>query len=283
MNTKSSIITYNYKDIFYCCYVENDKLCENMVAEHMLAYICSGEMTLISKERKYHLRKGDAFFMKKNHLIRKIKQPGKDGVPFKGLFLQFRMPFLKAMISENKITVPLVTSPSVAKANYIMLEKHPFLNGLFTSLEQYFEAQQYPSNELMEVKLKEAVYTLLQIRPELGSVLFDFAEPWKTDLRDFMIRNFRYDLSVEQFAHFTGRSLSTFKKDFYSVFHNTPSRWLVKKRLEEAKKLIEDTGKKPTDIYLEVGFKNLSHFSTAFKKEFGVSPSALADTQAAHT
>ena len=28
-------------------------------------------------------------------------------------------------------------------------------------------------------------------------------------------------------------------------------------------------------VYLEVGFKNLSHFSTAFKKEFGVNPSVL--------
>ena len=34
-----------------------------------------------------------------------------------------------------------------------MLEKHPFLNGLFSSLEQYFDAQQYPSKELMETKL----------------------------------------------------------------------------------------------------------------------------------
>lgn len=278
MNTKSGIVIYNYMDIFFCCYVENDKLCEDMVDEHMLAYICSGEMTLISKEKRYHLKKGDSFFMKKNHMLRKIKQPGKNGEPFKGLFLQLKKPFLKTMLSENKVTVPLVTNPSVTKANYIMLEKHPFLNGLFTSLEQYFGAQQYPSKELMGIKLKEAIYTLLQIKPELGSVLFDFAEPWKINLSDFMIQNYKYDLSVEQFAHFTGRSLSAFKKDFYSIFHNTPSRWLVKKRLEEAKKLIDNTGKKPTDVYLEVGFKNLSHFSTAFKKEFGFPPSALVNT-----
>lgn len=280
MNTKSGIVIYNYMDIFFCCYVEDDKLCEDMVDEHMLAYICSGEMTLISKDKRYHLKKGDSFFLKKNHMLRKIKQPGKNGEPFKGLFLQLKMPFLKTMLSENKITVPLVTNPSVTKANYIMLEKHPFLSGLFTSLEQYFGAQQYPSKELMEIKLKEAIYTLLQIKPELGSVLFDFAEPWKINLSDFMNQNYKYDLSIEQFAHFTGRSLSTFKKDFYNLFQVTPSRWLIKKRLEEAKKLIDNTGKKPTDVYLEVGFKNLSHFSTAFKKEFGFPPSAMLNTVA---
>ncbi len=32
-------------------------------------------------------------------------------------------------------------------------------------------------------------------------------------------------------------------------------------------------GEKPLNVYLQVGFKNLSHFSTAFKKEYGIPPS----------
>jgi AraC-like DNA-binding protein len=34
-------------------------------------------------------------------------------------------------------------------------------------------------------------------------------------------------------------------------------------------------GKKPSDVYLEVGFEDLSHFSFAFKKEFGKAPSLV--------
>jgi diketogulonate reductase-like aldo/keto reductase len=33
--------------------------------------------------------------------------------------------------------------------------------------------------------------------------------------------------------------------------------------------------KSPSEVYLKTGFKNLSHFSTAFKKEYGVPPSHL--------
>lgn len=269
------IIVYDYMDTFFCCTVEKDKWCEEMVSEHMLVYLCSGEMDLIAPEKKYHLKKGDAFFIKRNHLVRKIKQPSKNGEPFKGLFLQLKMPFLKQLLNEYQITVPLVNNPVMAKSTYVMLEKHPFLNGLFTSLEQYFDAQQYPSKELMESKLKEAVFTLLQLKPELGSVLFDFAEPWKINLEEFMNKNYKSDLSVEEFAHYTGRSLSAFKKDFAQVFQMTPSRWIVKRRLEEAMDLMDKLGRKPADVYLEVGFKNLSHFSTAFKKEFGFPPSAM--------
>ena len=271
----AGITVYDYMDTFFCCKVEKDKWCEEMVSEHMLVYLCSGELDLIAPDKKYHLKKGDSFFIKRNHLVRKIKQPSKNGEPFKGLFLQLKMPFLKRMLHEHNFTVPLVSNPVTAKSTYVMLEKHPFLNGLFYSLEQYFDAQQYPSKELMEVKLQEAVFTLLQLRPDLGQVLFDFAEPWKINLEDFMNKNYKCDLSVEDFAHYTGRSLSTFKKDFAEIFHNTPSRWIVKRRLEEAKCLMEKLGKKPTDVYLEVGFKNLSHFSTAFKREFGISPSGI--------
>ena len=276
---EAGITVYDYMDTFFCCKVEKDKWCEEMVSEHMLVYLCSGELDLIAPDQKYHLKKGDSFFIKRNHLMKKIKQPSKNGEPFKGLFLQLKMPFLKRMLHEHNITVPLVSNPITAKSTYVMLKKHPFLNGLFSSLEQYFDAQQYPSKELMETKLQEAVFTLLQLRPDLGQVLFDFSEPWKINLEDFMNKNYKCDLTVKEFAHYTGRSLSTFKKDFAEVFHNTPSRWIVKRRLEEAKCLMEKLGKKPADVYLEVGFKNLSHFSTAFKREFGISPSGIYNCQ----
>ena len=246
-----------------------------MVSEHMLVYLCSGELDLITSEGTYHLEKGDSFFVKRNHLVRKIKRPSKNGEPFKGLFLQLKLPFLKKVLAEHKIAVPTVSDPYMSKMTYIMLEKHPFLKGLFTSLEQYFDAKLYPSKDLMEAKLQEAVFTLLQLKPSLVQVLFDFAEPWKIDIGSFMEKNYKCDLTVAEFAHYTGRSLSSFKKDFSRVFHITPSRWIIKRRLEEAKRIMENHGKKPADVYLEVGFKNLSHFSTAFKKEFGFPPSAM--------
>jgi AraC-like DNA-binding protein len=32
---------------------------------------------------------------------------------------------------------------------------------------------------------------------------------------------------------------------------------------------------KPTEIYLEVGFEDLSHFSFSFKKKYGIAPNKL--------
>jgi AraC-like DNA-binding protein len=39
--------------------------------------------------------------------------------------------------------------------------------------------------------------------------------------------------------------------------------------------LISQKKKRPSEVCLEVGFENISHFSTAFKNKFGVNASRL--------
>ena len=90
-----------------------------------------------------------------------------------------------------------------------------------------------------------------------------------------MNRNFAFNVEMKQFAYLTGRSLATFKRDFEKIFHASPGRWLQQRRLEQAYYLIKEKGRRPSDVYLEVGFEDLSHFSFAFKKEFGKAPSLV--------
>lgn len=127
----------------------------------------------------------------------------------------------------------------------------------------------------MELKLQEALMALLAIDERFVPTLFDFNEPWKIDILDFMDQNYMCDLSIEDIAHYTGRSLATFKRDFKNISDLTPEKWLIKRRLERAYELMKTGKKKVVEVYAEVGFRNPSHFSTAFKKEFGMAPSAL--------
>jgi AraC-like DNA-binding protein len=43
-----------------------------------------------------------------------------------------------------------------------------------------------------------------------------------------------FNMPLEKFAYLTGRSLSSFKRDFNKAFNTTPQRWLTQKRLELA-------------------------------------------------
>lgn len=118
---------------------------------------------------------------------------------------------------------------------------------------------------------------LLKNQPGLAGIFFDYGIPEKINLEAFMNKNFRFNVSIQRLAYMTGRSLSAFKRDFKEIFNQTPNRWLVQKRLQEAHFLIQQKNKKPIEIYLELGFEDLSHFSYAFKNQFGYSPTELSN------
>jgi AraC-like DNA-binding protein len=127
----------------------------------------------------------------------------------------------------------------------------------------------------LSLKLKEAIFILLRTNPDLKEDLFNFSEPGKIDLQAFMIKNFHFNVKLERFAYLSGRSLAGFKRDFEKIFNGSPSRWLQQKRLQEAYYLIKEKGKSASDVYLDLGFEDLSHFSFSFKKACGVSSSKL--------
>jgi len=93
----------------------------------------------------------------------------------------------------------------------------------------------------------------------------------KIDLHDFMEKNYRCDMSMSEFAKASGRSLSTFKRDFKRMSELSPERWLTDRRLRAAYDLL-DRGRRVSDVCFDVGFKNVSHFSAIFKRKFGKTP-----------
>lgn len=272
---QAGVQLYNYMDTFFCCTVSSKQEFESVISEHMLVYVISGELDVLYHDRRRKLQRGQAYLILRNFKAHKIEYPSKDGTPFKGLFLQLKAPMLKKAMHDLALRKK-DCKPYSSKSPYVMLPESPLLTGMFKSLEVYFDTQSYPSELLMETKIKEVIFTLIEIMPELKSVLFDIVDPWKIDLQQYMNDNYTNDLDIKGFAHYTGRSLSAFKKEFEETFHLSPGRWIVRRRLEEAKRLMECEGEKPLDVYMKVGFKNLSHFSTAFKRQFGVAPSSIA-------
>jgi AraC family transcriptional regulator, exoenzyme S synthesis regulatory protein ExsA len=171
-------------------------------------------------------------------------------------------------ISKNE----LPTETKRFKHSLIKLPKTPEIESLFQSMTPYFNSSVKPSEQIMKLKMQEGVYSLLNIDKNFYSCLFDFTEPWKIDIMGFLDKNYMYDFSVEDIATYTGRSLASFKRDFKKISPLPPQKWLIEKRLKIAHDKINSDKVKVSDVYLEVGFKNLSHFSTAYKKQYGFAP-----------
>src|SRR5206468_11993865 len=93
--------------------------------------------------------------------------------------------------------------------------------------------------------------------------------------REYMQRNYMFNVPMKKFAELTGRSLSTFQRDFRKIFGMNATHWLLKRRLQAAYERITVENKKPVNIYLDLGFEDIAHFSRSFKSEFGVNASKL--------
>jgi AraC family transcriptional regulator, exoenzyme S synthesis regulatory protein ExsA len=80
-------------------------------------------------------------------------------------------------------------------------------------------------------------------------------------------------LSLHELAVLSNRSLSSFRRDFFSIYQTPPSQWIRKRRLKKAQELLRTTHMTITDICYTLGFENIAHFSRLFKSQFGSSPS----------
>lgn len=183
---------------------------------------------------------------------------------------------LEDMLRKIALEEQMETVQKYTGSPNILVPGNEFLHGFFQSVVPYVRN---PDNKIPPalgiLKVKEVVQLLLHTMPELKSFLFDFSEPHKIDLEKFMLGNFHFNVPVEKFAQLTGRSLAAFKRDFQKLFGMAPRHWLQERRLAEARHLIESKHKKPSAIYLDLGFESLSHFSHAFKKKYGKAPTEM--------
>lgn len=256
--------------IAYSCYTISTREGEQFIPEYVFSYQVSGTMIMNDGNKAYIFNPGDFRFGRRNRLMKFNKQPPEGG-EFKSFSVHFDQPFLR----EFSMEAGYKAEKQVNGSAVIPLKSHPLYKNYFDSLSPYMLLNGEDDAALVTLKLREAVLLLLKVNPEMKDILFDFSEPGKIDLEAFMNKNFHFNVDLNRFAYLTGRSLATFKRDFEKLFQLPPSRWLQQRRLQEAFYLIKEKGKTASDIYLDLGFEDLSHFSFAFKKQFGAAPTKI--------
>lgn len=258
------------RQISYSCYYNKTKDGEQFISEHVFSYQITGKLVMNDGEKEYVFNEEDFRLSKRNTLIKYTKYPPADG-QYKNLSVFLDQDTLRSFGEEYGYT----SEKHVQTPPIINLRSHALLKNYMTSLQPYDQYAQPGNNILLSLKVKEAIAILLQTNPQLKDILFDLSEPGKIDLEGFMNKNFHFNVSLDRFSYLTGRSLSTFKRDFEKTFNTPPGKWLQHKRLQEAYFRIKEKGVAPSDVYIDVGFEDLSHFSFAFKKMYGVAPSRV--------
>lgn len=247
-------------------YHQGIKETEAFISDHIFSYMISGEHQVWIGEKCYTFSAGDFRFFRRNQLTRSIKRSGSSG--FASIAIHIDQHTLENLAQQHGIT----ETKSINSEGARLIRENSMLQNFADTLIAYLKAGKL-NDQMLQLKTRELVLILAGLDPEIKNALFEFNQPGKIDLQAFMNGHYRYNVPLERFAFLTGRSLSGFKRDFQKYFQTTPARWLIRKRLSEAKYRIEQQKARATEIYLELGFANLSHFSFAYKKAFGNAPS----------
>ncbi|WP_234572495.1 helix-turn-helix domain-containing protein [Rhodohalobacter sp. 614A] len=267
-------IDVNFPRILYSNVSKTLREGELFIKQHVFDYIMSGTSKVFFEGKKVTFNSGDFRFAVRNRLSKFMKIPPVNDI-YKSVSICVDQNTLQEIAREGSIK-PSLDYDAQKTENVLLLQPNKVFKNYISSLLPYLEKGKDMNPQMVRLKTKETVLIFLESNPELKNILFDFSEPGKIDLEAYMNEHYTYNGSLSDFAYLTGRSLSTFRRDFKRIFKITPNKWLIKKRLKDACYLLKEKNMEPTEVFIETGFKNYSHFSARFKEEFGISPSHVA-------
>ncbi len=93
--------------------------------------------------------------------------------------------------------------------------------------------------------------------------------------RHLLEQNISNPCSLLELSRMVGLNDFKLKKGFKEIFGNTVFGYLHEVRMQEAKKLLLDQQKSIHEVAEYCGYQYVQHFSTAFKKRFGITPGGM--------
>jgi AraC-like DNA-binding protein len=268
---KTGSLQQNGLSVITFCLQTQGRKGSYFLKDHLLLYVKSGNYRVRFRDREYTVRSNEMMFVHKSTLI----EYDKSGEPGSEYVLDYMMFFLNEKLLEEFVQfagVKLVYPVSdVIPVSIIPINE--LTRTYFESLQPYFDKPGQVSDGLVKIKLMEL---LLHLADSNERFLYQLLQPVSNDKNNIsriMEENFTNPVSLQDLAYLSGRSLSTFKREFQATYHTSPLKWIRNRRLDKAENMLLETSLSVTDICYSTGFENIAHFSKVFKLRFGLAPS----------
>jgi AraC-like DNA-binding protein len=235
-----------------------------------IVHVVTGKKTWHTTDGSFPAEAGQSLYFKKGAAI--VEQFFNEEF----CLLLFFIPddFIRSVVKEYIEELDKPFEKIIANESTIRINNDVALNVFYQSMLSYFSGIERPSEALLKLKLKELILSILVSKnnPTLSNYFKSIANREIPLVSEIMENNFRYNLSLENYAELCHRSLSSFKRDFQKQYNESPGKWLLNKRLEYSSVLIRNNNMNISQIVFESGFEDISHFSRSFKTKFGISP-----------
>ncbi len=240
-----------------------------------LVNVATGRKTWQTADGIWAAKRGESLFFRKGAAI--IKQHFE--VEF--CLLTFFVPdhLIRSTVREIASSLAALPASVAPIKSAAWVENDVTLTAFFQSMRAYLSGKEKPSEPLLRLKLKELIVSILTSgkNPALAAYFRQIGGSDAPSVAEIMEQNFRYHLSLDEYAKLCHRSLSSFKRDFQVHFQEPPGKWLLQKRLDYSAGLLRGSAMNVTEIAFESGFEDVSHFSRVFKERFSVPPIAYRE------
>lgn len=244
---------------------------EGYVSTHAITLVLKGLLRIENEEGLFaEIPAGKMVFLPKGlYTISDI-------IPRGGSFEAMVFFFEKEVIAGFLDSVQLKSNKEKS-ISHLVLDYGDQIRTFVDALRDMYQGGERPHRRLTGMKLFELLHLIHSAENQecFALALATLNNKERKGLREFMNANFSKPLSIEDYAYLTGRSLSTFRRDFKAQFGLSPKQWLIDKRLDKAYDLLLKNNTTVTDVVYEVGYENVPHFIKAFHKKYLITPKQL--------
>lgn len=138
----------------------------------------------------------------------------------------------------------------------------------------YFENPSLINEEILILKVKEILLLLSQTQnsESVQLILSQLFSPATYTFKQIIEANLFSQMTIEELAQKHNLSLSSFKREFSKIYHDTPANYIKAKKMEKATELLQFSNQRITEIAFDCGFNDLANFTKSFTSKYSLSP-----------
>lgn len=238
-----------------------------------LLFVTKGALQVTHGTANYSIVQNQMALLKKDILVKYFANAQQRTDDTQLILVYLKEDVIKDFVKQARLSVSPPEQSKPVTVDSIDLRLLKFLD----SLHLYFNYGGIDEN-ITRIKLLELLFNMASRTGPVLEQLMDLRPHFRADITATIEDHLMDTISLPQLAKFSGRSLSSFKRDFVAIYNMSPSKWLRLRRLEKACELFRNTTMTVTDVCYTLGFENLAHFSRLFKAHFGYSPSRFRMT-----
>jgi AraC-like DNA-binding protein len=259
----------------YTCMQEENKL-GIWSNNNYFAFISSGKKAWKTIYHTYEVNEGDILFIKKGANLTHQFFNNK----FCAVFVFIPDDFIKTFLKKNPSFLNASQKDLSGQDAVLRVEPDELLENYYHSIRSYLSLSQKPNENLLILKFEELLFSLFtnEKHRTLTDYFISLCQNQTYHMSRVMEENFAYNLKLEDYAQLCHMSLSTFKKTFKQQYHTTPAAWLQQKKLELAYQRVLNTDLNISQVSLECGFEDPSHFIRVFKQKYDLTPLQFRQT-----